>query len=153
MRSLVEGYARAKSRADVEGALSFCHPSFTIDTVSFGITSRDRAETAVHLTAFFAAFPEYGVTLTDMTFGEDSVGCWGTARMTMLGDGFGFAATGKRAEVPFFCSFTLAGGLLASERFFFDLASLCDGIGVPLAAMRETLEHVRAAQDGVVSGG
>jgi predicted ester cyclase len=153
MRALVEGYAAAKSRADTDTALSLCHPRFTIDTVAFGIRSRDRAETAVHLGAFFSAFPDYGVTVDDMAIGEDSVACWGTARLTLSGEGFGLAPTGKRAEVPFFCAFTFAEGLLASEVFFFDLAAFCDGIGVPLPLMRQTLEHLRAAQDGVIAGG
>lgn len=143
MRSVATGYARAKSRADVEAALSLCHPRFTLETVPFGIASRDRDETALHLAAFFATFPDYEVTLTDMTFGDASVGCWGTARMTMRGPGFGLSPTGRRAEVPFFCALTFADGLLASERFFFDLASFCDGIGVPLPLLREALDRVR----------
>lgn len=153
MRSVAGGYARAKSRADIEAALSFCHPRFTLETVPFGISSRDREETALHLAAFFAAFPDYEVTLTDMTFGDASLGCWGTARMTMRGEGFGLAPTGRRVEIPVFCALTFADGLLASERFFFDLAAFCDGIGVPLALLRDALDGLRNDRVGVIAGG
>ena len=36
---------------------------------------------------------------------------------------------------------------LQGERFFFDLASLCDGIGLPLAAAQETLAALRALEE------
>jgi hypothetical protein len=50
---------------------------------------------------------------------------------------------GRHAEIPIFCVFTFRDGLLASERFFFDLATLCQGIGVPIARMQETLALLR----------
>lgn len=153
MKFLVERYAAAKSRADGDAALAFCHPQFRLETIPFGITSRDRAETAVHLGVFFDAFPDYGVRLDEMAYGDGSLACWGKARMTLKGEGLGLAPTNETAEVPFFCAFTFADDLLASETFCFDLASLCDGIGVPLPLMRQTLEHLRAAQDGVIAGG
>ena len=145
MRSLVQGYARAKSRADGDAALAFCHDGFRLETVPFGIASHDRAETAVHLGIFFQAFPDYTVALEDIAYGASSVGCWGTARMTMRGDAFGIKATGATAEFPVACAFGFRDGLLASERFYFDLASLCDGIRVPVEEFRAAL---RALRDG-----
>lgn len=150
MRELVDGYARAKSRADVGAALAHCDESFTIDTVAFGIVSRDRADTAMHLGIFFDTFPDYGVELGDMAYSRDGVACWGTAHMSLRGAALGLEPTGRRASVPFFCWFTFAGDRLASERFFFDLATLCDGLGVPLEAMRASLAALRAA---AISGG
>jgi len=147
MRRLIEGYARAKSRADGDTALTFCHPAFRLETVPFGIASRNRDETALHLRAFFATFPDYGVTVTDMAFGDGTASCWGTARMTMRGDGFGLAATGRHVELPMFCAFTFADGLLAGERFFFDLAAFADGIGVPLPLLREALTGFAASHE------
>ena len=129
MRALIVEYAKAKSRADTDGALAVCHESFFIDTVPFGIASRDKSETAAHLHAFFAAFPDYGVRVDDkdIVFGEDRAACWGSATLSLKGDFGPIAATGRRAEIPIFCVFTFRDGLLASERFFFDLAMLCSG--------------------------
>src|SRR5205085_2747017 len=62
-RSLVRCYGGAKSQQDVAAALAVCDPGFTIETIAFGITSRDREDTSVQLDAFFGAFPDYGVSL------------------------------------------------------------------------------------------
>lgn len=145
MRSLVETYARAKSRADVAGALSVCAEEFVLDTPSFAIASRDRADTAGHLHAFFHAFPDYGVTVEKVAFAPDAVACWGTARMTMRGGFLHLAPTNRTAEIPFCSAFTFSGNRLAGERFFIDLAQLCEGIGVPIADMQAALAQIRAA--------
>jgi hypothetical protein len=42
--------------------------------------------------------------------------------------------------------FPYAAGALHGERFFFDLAAFCDGIGLPIAAAQETLAALRAAE-------
>ena len=72
-------YARAKSRADVAGAMAVCAESFVLDTPAFGIASRNRDETVGHLGAFFHAFPDYGVTVDASTFGPAAAACWGTS--------------------------------------------------------------------------
>jgi ketosteroid isomerase-like protein len=145
MKALAETYARAKSRADVAGALAVCHEDFELETLAFGLTSHGKTETAQHLEAFFRIFPDYGVTLDGLTTGEAGVGCWGTARMTMQGDLPGIAATGKRVELPFFCAFTFRDGLLASERFFFDLAAFCEGLGIRLDQAQAVFAAMRGA--------
>lgn len=145
LQALVEGYARAKGRADVAGALAFCHPDFRLETVSFALASRDRTETAAHLHAFFQVFPDYHPTLEAMTFSPSAVGCWGTVRMTMRGDLLTIPATGRTATFPFFSAFAVAETLLIEERFFFDLATLCDQLGLELPAVREALRLFRSA--------
>jgi hypothetical protein len=145
MRSLVETYARAKSRADVDAALAVCHPSFVLDTPSFGIASGDRADTVGHLAGFFHAFPDYGVTTDALTFGTATAGWWGTARMTFRGDFLELAATNRTAEIPAFSAFEFADDRIVRERFFIDLAMLCDGIGVGVDTMRAALGRIRAA--------
>lgn len=147
LRALVEGYARAKCRADVAGALAFCHPDFRLDTVSFAVASRDRAETAAHLHAFFQVFPDYHATVEELAFAPHAVACWGTVRMTMRGDLLGIPATNRTAELPFVSLFAVADGLLLEERFLFDLATLCDQLGISLDAVRQALRAFSAATE------
>jgi hypothetical protein len=64
--------------------------------------------------------------------------------MTFGGDFLGQRATGKTAELPVFCVFACEGGQLRSERFFFDLAALCEQIGVPVADLSAVLRPLRA---------
>lgn len=145
MRSLVETYARAKSRADVVGALAVCAPSFVLDTPAFGIASRNRDETVGHLSAFFHAFPDYGVRVDAMTFGPATAACWGTARMTLAGSFLHLGATHRTAEISFASAFELVDDRIGREIFFIDLVQLCDGIGVAVDEMRAALAAIRAA--------
>ncbi len=149
-RSLVRCYGGAKSEQDAAAALAVCDPGFSIETIAFGVTSRDRDDTQLQLQAFFGAFPDYRVTLEGFATGPGVVTCWGRARMTFGGDFLGFRATGQSADVPIFCVFGLAGGTLASERFFFDLAAFCDQIGVPVGQLSASLGLIREA--GAVGG-
>ncbi len=144
-RSLVRIYGSAKSHQDIEAALTACSGDFTIDSVSFGLESRDRADTVGQLELFFHAFPDYGVTVDGLTSGPATASCWGTATMTFSGEFLGYPPTGKTATYPFFSAFEFKDGLLSRERFFFDLATLCDGIGLPMDAVAELLKQLREA--------
>lgn len=145
MRSLVESYARAKSRADVAGALAVCAPGFVLDTPAFGIASRNRDDAVGHLHAFFHAFPDYGVRVDALTFGVATAACWGTARMTLGGPFLHLAPTHRTAEIPFASAFDFVDDRIGREIFFIDLAQLCDGIGVGVEDMRAALAAIRAA--------
>lgn len=142
-RSLVRCYGAAKSLQDVDAALAVCDSGFSIDTVAFGIASQDREDTRFQLGAFFHSFPDYGVTLEGFANSPGIVTCWGRARMTFGGDFLGYRSTGRLADLPIFCVFETAGGALASERFFFDLAALCEQIGVPVAEFSAGLRSLR----------
>ena len=142
-RSLVRAYGSAKSAQDIGAALAVCGDGFSIETVAFGIASRDRADTADQLAVFFQAFPDYGVSIEGFATGEGVVTCWGRARMTFAGGFPGIAPTGRTAELPFFCVFGCDGMQLTYERFFFDLAALCDGIGVPVEQLSALLRQIR----------
>jgi ketosteroid isomerase-like protein len=142
-RALVRCYGAAKSEQDIGAALALCSEDFSIDTVAFGIASRDRKETEQHLALFFQSFPDYAVTLDGFANGPGHVACWGRARMTFGGDFLGLRATGKSADLPVFCVMRAQDGQLRSERFFFDLAALCEQIGVPVATLSEKLRPLR----------
>ena len=145
-RSLVRSYGTAKSEQDIGAALAVCSEDFTIETVAFGLASRDRNETAQQLALFFQSFPDYAVTLDGFASGPGHVACWGRVRMTFDGDLLGIRATGKSADLPVVCVIRAQDGQLHGERFFFDLAALCEQIGVPVATISEALRPLRAAR-------
>jgi hypothetical protein len=70
---------------------------------------------------------------------DETLICWGTAHMTLTGDRLGVAPSGRCAEVPVFIRFTFEDDLIASERFFFDLSTLCAQSGVSTDAVRRVL--------------
>ncbi len=144
-KTLVRAYAAAKSAQDVEAALGICHPDFSIETLPFGTASRDRDDTAAQLGLFFSVFPDYRAQTEGLLSGDEGVAWWGRISLTFAGPLLGLAPTRRHAAIPAYSIFDFRDGLLARERFFFDLGMLCDGIGVPLAEMTRALEGLRAA--------
>jgi len=143
-RSLLRSYGCAKSEQDVGAALAVCSEGFRLEAVSLGLESKDKKTTEAMLHAFFAAFPDYRVTLDAMAVGEGHVAAWGRARMSFRGAWLGLEPTGRTAELPVFCVMGVEGGELTSERFFFDRAELCAQTGLPLAKLEATLTALRA---------
>lgn len=136
---LAHGLAVAKNRQDVGAAMRFLHPDMVLETPAFGTVARGHAENEKALTRFFGSFPDYDVSLDGHAGDENTLVCWGTVRMTMTGDRFGVAPNGRRAELPVFILFSFKDGLVAGERFFFDLSVLCAQSGVSTDAVRRTI--------------
>lgn len=130
MFELAQALAVAKSRQDVPAALKLLHPDMLLEAPAFGTKARGLAENEHALKRFFASFPDYAVSLQGHAASEDTLVCWGTVAMTMTGDRFGAVPNGARARLPVFIQFTFKDGLIASERFFFDLSELCRQSGV-----------------------
>jgi predicted ester cyclase len=144
-RTLVRAYGHSKSEQDVEAALTLCHPDFVIDTVPFGLATRGGADTRAQLGLFFSVFPDYRAESEGIVSGHDGAAWWGRVSMTFGGPLLGHAPTGRRTELPAFSVFEFRDGLLARERFMFDLPSLCAGIGLPLPDLLAALERLRPA--------
>jgi len=136
---LAQALAVAKSRQDVPTAMKLFHDDMVLETPAFGTEARGLSQNEKILTRFFASFPDYDVTLDGHAENGDILVCWGTARMTMTGDRFGVTPNGRRAELPVFIQFSFRDGLIAGERFFFDLSTLCAQSGVSTDAVRRTI--------------
>lgn len=139
MFELAQALAVAKSRQDVPAAMRLLHRDMLLESPAFGTRARGLAENEKALTRFFAAFPDYDVALHGHASNDDTLICWGTARMTMTGHRFGVTPNGRRAELPVFILFTFKDDLIAGERFFFDLSALCAQSGVSTDAVQHNL--------------
>lgn len=146
LRTLARAYGCAKSRQDVGAALALSSEDFVLETLSLGLASRDRKEAEQQLGLFFHVFPDYRVSLEGMATGEGVVVCWGRAQLSWRAPFAGLPPTGRSAELPFVSIFPCANGVLRGERFFFDLASLCEQIGLPLEAARRAAGAARALE-------
>jgi predicted ester cyclase len=147
MFELAQALATAKSRQDVAAASKLFHDDMLLVTPAFGTEERGRAENEAVLKKFFASFPDYNVVLQGHAANDDTLVCWGLVQMTMTGDRFGVTPNGRRAELPVFIQFGFKDDLIASERFFFDLATLCAQSGVSTDAVREKLFGNAARQE------
>ena len=139
MFELANNLAIAKSRQDVPAALKCLHEDMVLETPAFGTSARGLAQNEKVLTRFFSSFPDYEVLLDNHANNDDTLICWGTARMTMTGERFGVTPNGLRSELPVFIKFTFRDDLIASERFFFDLSALCAQSGVSTDVVREKI--------------
>ena len=139
MFELAQALATAKSRQDVPAALKLFDRDMVLETPAFGTQARGLLENEQVLTKFYRSFPDYSVVLHGHASNSDTLTCWGTVQMTMTGDRFGVIPNGRRAELPVFIQFAFKNGLIAGERFFFDLSALCAQSGVSTDAVRQKL--------------
>jgi predicted ester cyclase len=148
--ALARAYCTAKNRRDGAAALRVCHRDFVLETIPFGTCSRGAGETALHLTAFFAAFPDYAVDLEHLVADGDHVACWGEMRLSLRGPLGALPPTGRTARLPVCSVFTTRDGLLVGERFFFDLHALCTQLGVSVRDVAAALAPFRSGLDTAV---
>lgn len=148
MLELAEGLAEAKSRQDVEAALTFLHAEMVLENPAFGTRVAGHAENRAALSRWFAGFPDYSVEFDGHAANDEELVCWGTARMTMTGDRFGVSPNGRRAELPVYIRFGFREDAIAEESFFFDLSSLCAQSGVSTDAVRVRLFGEAHASSG-----
>ncbi len=144
-RTLVRLYASAKSHRDVEAALAVCHEDFALESLGFGLVARGRKECERQLELFFRVFPDYALALEGMAESDGVVSCWGSARLRFGGEMFGIAPTQRISTLPVACVFDFDGGLVRRERFFFDLATLCEQVEAPVAEVAAGLRRIREA--------
>ncbi|SUD47872.1 Predicted ester cyclase [Nocardia otitidiscaviarum] len=130
MFELVRQLATAKGRADVSAALRLMHDDMVLEVPAFGAVVRGRSANETALRWFFATFPDYRVEVTGHLADRTGLVAWGTARMTLTGNGLGVFPTGRGAELPVFLRFRFADDLIVGEYFHFDLAELCAQSGV-----------------------
>ncbi|WP_218581198.1 nuclear transport factor 2 family protein [Nocardia cyriacigeorgica] len=145
MFELAQQLADAKSNQDLTTAMRLLHPDVVLEAPAFGTITRGTTANEAALRGFFRSFPDYEVRLhghaegIDTETGTETLICWGAARMTLTGTWFGDIPNGARAEVPVFIQFTFADDLIAGERFFFDLSTLCSQSGVSTDTARRRL--------------
>ncbi|MEV0629526.1 ester cyclase [Nonomuraea wenchangensis] len=130
---VVQAYAQAKSRADVQAALLYCSPDTVFETIAFQAVATGIDEVARQTAAFLRTFPDYGVELEYLVAAGDLVVGAGTIRATMVESLVGIEPTGRAFALPFACHWRVRDGLIAHERFFFDFHQMCEQLGLSTA--------------------
>jgi predicted ester cyclase len=137
--AVVRTYAEAKSRADIDAALTVCTEGFELHTAAFRMTSQGQAASRGGLELWFKAFPDYRVDLDGLIASSANVSCWGTIHATMAGDLGPVTATNRRCELPFSCVFKIEDGLIAREDFHFDLCRMASQLDLDLVQLAAIL--------------
>jgi predicted ester cyclase len=139
MLRLFEAHREAEAARDIDAILETFVPDCFLETMPLGLRSdgRDAVKAAYEL-QFFTAFPDLAPEDEAMAFGDEVIAVWGTLRGTNRGDWLGIPPGGGTFAVPFANVVPFSQGLMAGEKIYFDLATLCEQARLPL-------EEVRAA--------
>ena len=133
----LRSYADAKNRHDVDAIVAArSEDCFDLSTPT-GLRVEGRDGIRGYFTAFFEAVPDYYGDFDGAAFGDDTAVVWGRFGGTASGSFAGVEIDGsRRLEVP--CTFvcTFRDGLLVSDVYYFDAATLAAQAGVPLDAVR-----------------
>jgi SnoaL-like polyketide cyclase len=139
MVRLFEAHREAEAARDIEAILETFVPDCFLETMPLGLRSEGKdAVRAAYEHQFFSAFPDLapddeGIAYNDE---DDFVAVWGTLRGTSLGSWLGVPPGGGTFAVPFANVVPFTGGLMAGERIYFDLATLCEQARIPLDEVR-----------------
>ncbi|MGW7180897.1 ester cyclase [Streptomyces sp. NPDC054855] len=145
---VVRAYAQAKSQADIQAAMRFCHPDVVFETIPFQAVASGLDEVARQSTAFLRTFPDYGVQLDYLVAAGDMVIGAGMVRATMVESLVGIEPTGRTFALPFACHWTMRERLIVQERFFFDFHQMCEQLGLSTEAAAEKFAAWRKRAKG-----
>ena len=146
MRRLFERHREAELARDYDGILDTFVEDCFLDTKPLDLRSEGRdAVRRTYEEGYFAAFPDLAPEDVGEAFGDDVMVVWGFLRGTSGGEWMGVAPTDRSFVVPFANVTPFRDGLMEGETIYFDLATLCEQVGFPLAEVRE---NARRRRDG-----
>jgi steroid delta-isomerase-like uncharacterized protein len=148
MLRLFEAHREAEAARDIDAILETFVTDCFLETMPLGLRSEGKdAVRAAYELQFFTAFPDLAPEDEGMAFGDDVIVVWRTLRGTSRGHWLGIPPGGGTFAVPFANVAPFEQGLMAGERIYFDLATLCEQAKVPLEEIRSAAATL-AAQSG-----
>jgi hypothetical protein len=146
MLRLFEAHRDAEAARDIDAILETFIPDCFLETIPLGLRSNGaEAVRAAYEAQFFTAFPDLAPEDEGMAVGEDVIAVWGTLRGTSQGDWLGVPPGGGSFAVGFANVVPFEQGLMAGERIYFDLATLCEQAGISLEEIRSAAASRAAA--------
>jgi steroid delta-isomerase-like uncharacterized protein len=149
MLRLFEAHREAEAARDIDAILETFATDCFLETMPLGLRSEGRdAVRAAYELQFFTSFPDLAPEDEGMAFGDDVIVVWGTLRGTSRGNWLGIPPGGGTFAVPFANVVPFEQGLMAGERIYFDLATLCEQARIPLEEIRAAAATLAATQPG-----
>lgn len=146
MEALFRAHRDAEARRDYDAILDTFARDCYLETVPLGLRSEGREAARAAYVGYFTAFPDLAPHDEGFTFGNDVMISWGHLRGTSQGEWLGVAPSGGSFSVPFTNVTTFADSRMAGESIYFDLATLCEQAGLPLAEIRAAAKARLATQ-------
>jgi steroid delta-isomerase-like uncharacterized protein len=128
--ALLERYAQAKNRHDVDAMLALVHEECRYEEIGTGRVLTGKQELERYHRELFAMLPDYQADLSGagsvsgLAGSGDTAVAWGSFTGTLSAPLFGQGTAGDRIQIPaaFICQFR--DGLLYRERVHLDLVAL-----------------------------
>jgi steroid delta-isomerase-like uncharacterized protein len=143
MKQVHDRHVAAEDRADLEGALATYVDDCFYEVVALGLHVEGKDAVRGVYTGTMAGLPDSRFEIGGEAFADDTLVAWGTYRATMTGQFLGQEPTGRRIDLPMIVVNSFRDGLMAGERIYFDLATLCEQAGLDLAAVRDATRALR----------
>src|SRR6266540_7056421 len=149
MLRLFEAHREAEAARDIDAILETFVADCFLETMPLGLRSEGRdAVRAAYEQQFFTSFPDLAPEDEGIALSDDVIVVWGTLRGTSRGDWLGIPPGGGTFAVPFANVVPFEHGLMAGERIYFDLATLCEQPRIPLEEIRAAAATLAATQPG-----
>jgi steroid delta-isomerase-like uncharacterized protein len=146
MLRLFEAHREAEAARDIDAILETFVADCFLETIALGLRSEGNAAVrAAYEMQFFSAFPDLAPDDEAMAFGDDVMVAWGTLNGTSRGEWLGVPPGGGSFSVPFANVVPFREGLMAGEKIYFDLATLCEHARIPLDQVRQAAAARREA--------
>lgn len=132
---VLEAYAEAKNRGDVEAAVALCHPDGYYESVGIPGRVQGREALAAFYTNFFELLPDYRGEFDGQAISGDTAVVWGRFTGTVSKPLFSGAPVGRRVEIPVTFVCTVRDGLIYGDTGYFDAASLYRQAGLAIPSL------------------
>ena len=136
MLRLFEAHREAEAARDLDAILATFSDDCFFETVPLGRRAEGKDATRAAYEGFFTAFPDVTPDDQGMAIGEDVIVVWGELRGTNDGQWLGVPPGGGSFAVPFANVAPFKDALMAGERIYFDLATLCEQAGLSVDEIR-----------------
>jgi steroid delta-isomerase-like uncharacterized protein len=136
MLRLFEAHRDAEFARDFDAILETFSEDCFLETVALNLRPEGKAAVRAAYEGMFTAFPDLQPDDQGMAIGDEVVVVWGELRGTSEGEWLGVPPGGGSFVVPFSNVAPFKEGLMAGEKIFFDLVTLCEQAGLNAAEIR-----------------
>jgi steroid delta-isomerase-like uncharacterized protein len=136
MRRAFDVHREAEIRRDLPAVVQTFDDDCFLENVAVGTRAEGKDAVLAAYTALFTTFPDIDPDNRVFAYGDDVMVNSGTVHGTMNGDWLGILATGRGFECAFTNVVPFKNGKMQGEAILFDLASMCEQIGVSIDDLR-----------------
>lgn len=115
---------------DLDAVVATFDDDCFLENVALATRATGRDSVRKSYEALFATFPDLSPQSEGEAYGDDVFVTWGTVHGTMRGAWLGIPPTGRSFTCAFVNVVPFRNGRMQGERIYFDLPSMCRGVGV-----------------------